>query len=103
MILKADWEACITEASQHDSTAVASCTVSNTSWLKLWDMAQDNGSHGTNALYTLLKQRQSFNHVPAVSVGLNWKFTTTPSVTTPSVNPELITNSLSYASTDIFI
>ena len=54
MILKADWEACITKANPHDSTVVASCTVFNISWLKLWDMALDNGSHGTNALYPTL-------------------------------------------------
>ena len=55
-----DWEACITEASHHSSTAVASQIASKASWMKLWDMALDRGPCGTplQALYRKLTRPQ---------------------------------------------
>ena len=49
-VLQVDWSTCITEASHHSSTVLASQIASNTSWLKLWDMALDHGPRGTNHL-----------------------------------------------------
>ena len=51
-ILKVDWENCITEASQHSSTALAA---SISSWLKLWDMALDYGPRVTAAMQALYR------------------------------------------------
>ena len=35
-ILKVDWDACLSTASQHDSTSVAAKISSSVSWMKLW-------------------------------------------------------------------
>ena len=40
-ILKTDWDSCITEASNHCSTAIAAQIAANVSWVRLWDMALD--------------------------------------------------------------
>jgi hypothetical protein len=52
-ILRADWEACLFAASQHQSTTVAAWISTCVSWPKLWDMALDHGEHGTAALQAL--------------------------------------------------
>ena len=49
-VLQIDWEACITDAS---STAVASRIASETSWMKLWDIALDYGPRGSSSLQAL--------------------------------------------------
>jgi hypothetical protein len=46
-------EACTTEASCHNSTAMASRIAADTSWMKLWDIALDYGPRGTDALQAL--------------------------------------------------
>ena len=55
-VLQADWEACTTEASRHNSTAIASQIASDTSWMKLWDMALDYGPRGTDSLQALYRE-----------------------------------------------
>ena len=42
-ILRADWELCLTDTSQHQSTSRAASTSCSTLWPKLWDMALDHG------------------------------------------------------------
>ena len=54
-ILKIDWDACLSTASQHDSTAVAAKISSSVSWMKLWDRALDHGPRGTAALQVLYR------------------------------------------------
>ena len=54
-VLQVDWSTCITEASHHSSTILASQIASKMSWLKLWDMALDQGPHGTNHLQALYR------------------------------------------------
>ena len=54
-ILKADWEACLFAASQHQSTTVAARISTCVSWPKLWDMALDHGERGTAALQALFR------------------------------------------------
>ena len=54
-ILKINWDACLSTASQHDSTAVAATISSNVSWIKLWDRALDHGPRGTAALQALYR------------------------------------------------
>ena len=46
-VFQVDWLTCITEVSRHSSTILASQIASKTSWLKLWDMALDQGPRGT--------------------------------------------------------
>ena len=52
-IVKVDWDAYLSTASQHDSTAVAAKISSSVSWMKLWDRALDHGPLGTAALQAL--------------------------------------------------
>ena len=52
-ILRADWEACLTAAGEHQSTTVAAHISTCASWPKLWDMALDHGVHSTDALQPL--------------------------------------------------
>ena len=47
LIAETDWEKCLRDAKQHQSTSVAAEISSSTSWLKLWDMALDRGQLGT--------------------------------------------------------
>ena len=63
-ILKVDWEVCLSKASQHDSTTVASRISSSVSWLKLWDSVLDHGPRGTAALQSLYRvlTRPRFGH-----------------------------------------
>ena len=55
-VLQADWASCITEASHHQSTALASRIATEISWMKLWDMALDHGPCGTNSLQALYRE-----------------------------------------------
>ena len=55
-VLQADWEACTTETSRHNSTAIASRIAADTSWMKLWDMALDYGPRGTDSLQALYRE-----------------------------------------------
>ena len=74
-VLQIDWEACITDASHHSCTAVASRIASETSWMKLWDIALDYGPRGSSslqALYRELTRPQLQPGVSAISVGLHW-------------------------------
>ena len=90
-ILKVDWENCITEASQHSSTALAASISSSTSWLKLWDMALDYGPCGTaamQALYrTLTKPRLDQNTCAICGDRLETSYFDhyTPSIIHPSI------------------
>ena len=53
-ILKVDWEACLSTAIQHDSTAVAA-KISSVLWMKLWDRVSDHGPCGNAALQALYR------------------------------------------------
>ena len=44
LMLEDDWDACLREASQHQSTAIAARIATCTTWPKLWDMALDHGA-----------------------------------------------------------
>ena len=55
-VLQVDWSTCITEASHHSSTILASQIASKTSWLQLWDMALDQGPRGTKHLQALYRE-----------------------------------------------
>ena len=46
----------VTEASDHSSTAIAAQIATNVSWMKLWDMTLDHGSHGTDCLQALYRE-----------------------------------------------
>ena len=52
-VLQTDFSACIMEASHHNSTSLASQIAFEMSWMKLWDMALDQGRHGTISLQAL--------------------------------------------------
>ena len=54
-ILKVDWDACLSTASQHDSTAVSAKMSSSVSWMKLWDRALNHWPRGTAALQALYR------------------------------------------------
>ena len=75
-VLQADWEACTTEASRHNSTAIASRIASDTSWMKLWDMALDYGPRGTDSLQALYRAGHSYSQASAISVVSQWMFLT---------------------------
>ena len=55
-ILKTDWDSCITEASNHCSTAIAAQIAVNVSWVRLWDMALDYGPRGTECLQAFYRE-----------------------------------------------
>ena len=57
-VLQIDWEACITNGSHHSSTVVASRIASETSWMKLWEIALDYGPRGSSSLYRELTRPQ---------------------------------------------
>ena len=65
--LKLDWERCLCDARNHQSTAVAAEVASSISWLKLWDMALDYSPRGTASLQALFREltRPSFGSKPA--------------------------------------
>ena len=56
LIAETDWEKCLCDAKQLQSTSVAAESASSTSWLKLWDMALDHGQLGTLSLQTLFRE-----------------------------------------------
>ena len=64
--MKTDWEKCLREAQNHQSTALAAEIASSTSWLKLWDMALDHGHQGTVSLQALFREltRPTFGSKP---------------------------------------
>ena len=72
LILDTDWKACLSEASQHQSTSLAAQIATHTTWPKLWDM-HGSGSWRTRhtaalqALYRTLT-RTSFGEKPALFV-----------------------------------
>lgn len=65
-IVKQDWNKCLHEAKDHQSTAAAAEIASSTSWLKLWDIALDQGHLGTSSLKILFREltRPSFGSKP---------------------------------------
>ena len=107
-VLQMDWEACITEASHHSSTAVASQIAAKASWTKLWDMTLDHGPCGTcslQAIYRKLTRPQfqsSTCHVCGSEIDTPLFHHYTLCHTSIS-DPELIINSLLSASSDIFV
>ena len=66
LILESDWKACLSEASQHQSTSLAAKIATHTTWPKLWDIALDHGTQGTAALQALYHTltRPSFGQKP---------------------------------------
>ena len=106
-ILMVDWENCITEASQHSSTALAASISSSTSWLKLWDMALDYGPRGTaamQALYrTLTKPRLDQNTCAICGDRLETSYFDHYTIHhTPIHSPEIIIDSLVEESREMF-
>ena len=107
-VLQADWEACTTEASRHNSTAIASRIASDTSWMKLWDMALDYGPRGTDSLQALYREltRPQFQpgicHLCGATMDVSYFHHYTLSHT-PLSDPDQIIYSLSSATSDIFM
>ena len=54
--MQTDWMTCVTEASDHDSTAIAAQIAKNVSWMKIWDMALDHGPRGTECMKALYRE-----------------------------------------------
>ena len=107
-VLQADWEASTTEASRHNSTAIASQIASDTSWMKLWDMALDYGPRGTDSLQALYREltRPQFQpgicHLCGATMDVSYFHHYTLSHT-PLSDPDQIIYSLSSATSDIFM
>ena len=107
-VLQADWEASTTEASCHNSTAIASQIASDTSWMKLWDMALDYGPRGTDSLQALYREltRPQFQpgicHLCGATMDVSYFHHYTLSHT-PLSDPDQIIYSLSSATSDIFM
>ena len=59
-ILRADWETCLTAASQHQSSTLAARISTCVSWPKLWDMAFHR-ERGTAALHAVSDTYQAHN------------------------------------------
>ena len=55
-IIKSDFEALLSSASNHPSARLVATVAETTSWCRLWDIALDRGMHGTRGLQTLLKE-----------------------------------------------
>ena len=107
-VLQIDWEACITDASHHSSTAVASRIASETSWMKLWDIALDYGPRGSSSLQALYRELTRPQLQPGVchlcGTTLDTPFFHHYTLYhTPLSDPEHIINSLLSASSDIFV
>ena len=107
-VLQIDWEACITDASHHSSTAVASRIASETSWMKLWDIALDYGPRGSSSLQALYRELTRPQLQPGVchlcGTTLDTPFFHNYTLYhTPLSDPERIINSLLSASSDIFV
>ena len=105
-VLQIDWEACITDASHHSSTAVASRIASETSWMKLWDIALDYGPRGSSSLQALYRELTRPQLQPGVchlcGTTLDTPFFHHYTLYhTPPSDPERIINSLLSASSDI--
>ena len=107
-VLQIDWEACITDASHHSSTAVASRIASETSWMKLWDISLDYGPRGSSSLQALYRELTRPQLQPGVchlcGTTLDTPFFHHYTLYhTPLSDPERIINSLLSASSDIFV
>ena len=107
-LFEQDWESSVTEASHHDSTAVAAAISSSVSWLKLWDMALDHGPHATHSLQLLYRTltRPSFQSKcrlcePETALSISY-FHHFVHYHTP-INPDCVINSLTCGGTDIFL
>ena len=106
-ILKIDWDACLSIASQHDSTAVAAKISSNVSGMKLWDRALDHGPCGTaalQALYHALTRPRFGQNVCLIcdTQPVETYFEHYTICHTPIHSLELIIDALTSGSTDIF-
>ena len=55
-IIKSDFEALLSSASNHPSAKLVATVAETTSWYRLWDIALDRGMQGTSGLQTLLKE-----------------------------------------------
>ena len=106
-VLKADWSTCISKASHHNSTILASQIASETSWLRLWDMALDQGPRGTNHLQALYREltRPQFKpdicHLCGSQMNVPYFHHYTLSHT-PLHDPDNVINSLIHGSLQIF-
>ena len=107
-VLQSDWEDCTTEASRHNSTATAARIATETSWMKLWDMALDYGPYGTASLQALYREltRPLFQpgicHICDAPLDVSYFHHYTLSHT-PLSDSERIITSLLCASRDIFM
>ena len=108
-ILEADWKASLKEAAKHQSTALAASIANRISWPKLWDMALDHGSRGTDALQSLYRTltRPNVGTKPCplcdnqtAELSHFEHFITCHS---PLVSSEFIVELLASGSTDIFV
>ena len=68
LIVEIDWEKCLCDAKNHQSTQIVAEIASSTSWLKLWDMALDHGQQGTLSLQALFRElsRPCFGSTPCL-------------------------------------
>ena len=66
LVFESNWKACLSEASQHQSTSLAAKIATHTTWPKLWDMALDHGAQSTAALQALYRAltRPGFGQEP---------------------------------------
>ena len=55
-IIKSDFEALLSSASNNPSAKLVATVAETTSWCRLWDIALDRGMQGTRGLQTLLKE-----------------------------------------------
>ena len=55
-LLKSDFEALLSSASNHPSAKLVTTVAETTSWCQLWDIALDHGVQGTHSMQTLLKE-----------------------------------------------
>ena len=103
-VLLVDWSTCITEASHHSSTIVASQIASKMSWLKLWDMALDQGPRGTNHLQALYREltRPQFKPDTCHLCESQMNVPYFHHYHTPLQDPDNVINSLIHSSLQIF-
>ena len=66
LIAETDWERCLCDAKNHQSTRIVAEIASSTSWLKLWDMSLDHGQQGTLSLQAVFRElsRPCFGSTP---------------------------------------
>ena len=55
-LIKSDFEALLSFASNHPSAKLVATVAETTSWCRLWDIALDLGVQGMHSLQTLLKE-----------------------------------------------